>query len=264
MKQDWSWERLSEKLEICVSSEHKFGTDAFLLSDFAARAGELRGTLTGRTVCDLGTGCGIIPLLWFRGRRPPAQVWCVDIQPQATHQLRLTLERHRAAGNSPDLSGVIPLRADLRELGLGGQAVPAGSCDLVTCNPPYKGKDTGIMSRESADQVARHETMCTIEDVCRTAARLLKFGGRLCLCQRPERLADVLEAMRGSHLEPKRLRFVQQRGDTAPWLFMVEGKLGSKPFLQVEPPLIIEGAGGGFSAELLRIYHKTEGQEGAQ
>lgn len=262
MERGWSWERLSERLEICVSGEHKFGTDAFLLSDFAARAGEPRGTLTGRIACDLGTGCGIIPLLWFRGERPPAQVWCVDIQPQAVAQLRRTLEHHRQKGNLPDLSGVIPLEADLRELGLSGTAIQAGSCDLVTCNPPYKVKNTGVMSREGADQVARHETMCTIADVCRTAARLLKFGGRLCLCQRPERLADVLETMRRHHLEPKRIRFVQQRGDTAPWLFLAEGKLGSKPFLQVEPPLSIEGVGGGFSQELMRIYHKAEGQRG--
>lgn len=256
MEQQWGWETLSEGLEICVSPEHKFGTDAFLLSDFSAKAGELRGSLTGKIACDLGTGCGIIPLLWFRGTRAPQKIWCVDIQPQAITQLNCTLEKNRAQEIGPDLSNVIPVRADLKELGRENSVIPAGSCDLITCNPPYKIKDTGVMSKTGADQVARHETMCTIDDVCRTAARLLKFGGRLCVCQRPERLADVMEAMRAHHLEPKRLRFVQQREDTAPWLFLIEAKLGSKPFLQVEAPLIIEDRNGGFSQELLRIYNK--------
>lgn len=87
------------------------------------------------------------------------------------------------------------------------------------------------------------------------AARLLKFGGRFCLCQRPERLCDVLTLLRQQGLEPKRVRFVQQRPGSAPWLFLCEGKKGAKPFLQVEAPLLIEGEDG-FSEELLKIYGK--------
>ena len=65
-----------------------------------------------------------------------------------------------------------------------------------------------------------------------------------------------MEAMRQNDIEPKRLRFVQQREHTAPWLFLLEGRRGGKPFLQVEAPLIIEGPGG-FSPEMLRIYGKA-------
>ncbi len=77
------------------------------------------------------------------------------------------------------------------------------------------------------------------------------------MCQRPERLCDVLEAMRQNGIEPKRLRFVHQRPDTAPWLFLAEGKKGAKPFLQVEKPFLIEGEGG-FSRELLDLYGKED------
>ena len=108
-----------------------------------------------------------------------------------------------------------------------------------------------------AEKIARHEVLCTIDDVCGAAARLLRFGGRLCLCQRPERLCDTLCAMRRAGIEPKRIRFVQQRPDTSPWLFLAEGKKGSKPHMTVDPPFLIEGEGG-FSPELLRIYHKKE------
>ena len=94
-----------------------------------------------------------------------------------------------------------------------------------------------------------------MEEVCSAAAWLLQYGGRFCLCQRPERLTDVLSAMRTAGLEPKRLRWVQQRPEKAPWLFLAEGKAGAKPGLSVEPPLIVENADGSYSDEMKMIYH---------
>ena len=91
--------------------------------------------------------------------------------------------------------------------------------------------------------------------MCNAAAWLLQYGGRFCLCQRPERLTDVLLAMRQAGLEPKRLRWVQQRPEKAPWLFLVEGKAGARPGLTVEPPLIVESADGSYTDEMKRIYH---------
>jgi len=236
---DCRFEPLGETLSICVTPDHKFGTDAFLLSHFArVRRKDL--------ACDLCTGCGIVALLWFRDREQgPRQAYCVEIQPKAVEQLKITVEKNALQDR------VIPIQGDLTCLSL----PPAGQFDLVTCNPPYKAAATGILSETGSDQLARHETACSIYDVCAAAARLLKFGGRFCLCQRPERLPDVLEAMRQNGLEPKRLRFVQQREGSAPWLFLAEGKRGSRPFLQVEAPLIIEGPRG-FSEELLTIYGK--------
>lgn len=239
MEPSFSWEALSPSLHICVSGSHRFGTDAFLLSDFAApRRKDL--------CCDLGCGCGIVPLLWFRDQ-PPKLCYGVDIQKEAVDLLCKTVDQNRLQGR------LIPLAADLKEL----SSLPCGPLDLVTCNPPYKAAGSGILSGPSAQKIARHEVLCTIEDVCRAASRLLRFGGRLCLCQRPERLYDTLAAMDGAGIAPKRVRFVQQRPQKAPWLFLVEGKKGAKPFMQVQPPLLIEGEGG-FSRELLDIYHKQE------
>ena len=125
----------------------------------------------------------------------------------------------------------------------------------MTCNPPYKATNTGILNEADAHTIARHEILCNIDDVCRAAARLLKFGGRLCICQRPERLLDTLEAMRRNKVEPKRLRFVQKKGDTAPWLFLVEGKKGSAPYMKVEAPFLIqEKDSDENSEELRRVY----------
>ena len=225
---------------LCVTPDHKFGTDAFLLSDFAApRRKDL--------ACDLGTGCGIIPMLWFR--RPedaPKLAFGVDIQQKAIAQLTASVEKNGLGGR------LIPICADLKDL---PPQLESGRFDLVTCNPPYKVEGGGILSEWESEKIARHETQCSLADVVAAAARLLKFGGRFCLCQRPERLCDVLTLLRQQGLEPKRVRVVQQRPGSAPWLFLCEGKKGAKPFLQVEAPLLIEGEDG-FSEELLKIYGK--------
>lgn len=230
-----SYEKLSEYISVCITPEHRFGTDAFLLAYFASPRKK-------DTVCDLGTGCGIIPLLMLRDCSPRL-IYAVDIQQQAIEQLKDSLRVSGLEGK------IIPLLADLKEMG----CLPAGAFDVVTCNPPYKAGGTGILSELAAEQIARHEVLCTMEDVCNAAARLLKYGGRLCICQRPERLADVISAMRAADIEPKRLRFVAKTLTSAPWLFLLEGKKGSKPFMQVEPMLSVYD-GDEFSVEMSRIY----------
>lgn len=232
---DYTFEKLRNEIEICVSEDHKFGTDAFLLADFASPRHKDK-------VCDLGTGCGIIPLL-MQISFAPKLIYGVDIQSRAIEQLGISVEKN-------GLKNIVPICADLKEL---WQGAPFGSLDVVTCNPPYKADGAGMQSLSEAQRIARHEIMCDINDVCRAASRLLKFGGRFCLCNRPERLADVISAMKANSIEPKELRFVCKTPSDAPWLFLIEGKKGGKPFMKVLPQLYINGAEG-FSDELLSIY----------
>ena len=165
----YTMEQLAPDLSVRITRDHRFGTDAFLLSDFAAvRRKDL--------ACDLGTGCGIIPLLWFRDRQQgPKMAYGVDIQPLAVEQLRFTIEQS-------DLGQRMQaVQADLSDLAALKEKLPFGSFDLVTCNPPYKKAEHGILSSSDSDIIARHETMCSIDDVCAAAAKLLQFGGRLCI-----------------------------------------------------------------------------------
>lgn len=236
---EYKFELLRNEIEICVSNEHKFGTDAFLLADFTAPRRKDK-------VCDLGTGCGIIPLLMHIGFAPKI-IYGVDIQSQAVEQFNISVKRNK-------LENIIPIRADLKEL---WENAPLGGLDVVTCNPPYKAANAGIESCLSAQRIARHEILCDIYDVCRAAERLLKFGGKLCLCNRPERLADVVSAMKSSNIEPKALRFVCKDSESAPWLFLIEGRKCGKPFMKVLPQLYINGSDG-FSEELLSIYGGRE------
>lgn len=234
---NYTFEPLNNKISVCVSPEHKFGTDAFLLADFA-------NVRRKDSVCDLGTGCGIIPMILAKIASPKL-IYGVDIQEQAIEQMKLSVAHNQQ-------ENIFPICDDLKAL----STIPNNSIDVVTCNPPYKAKATGILSELSAEQIARHEVLCTINDVCNTSARLLRFGGKVCICQRPERLADVICAMREADLEPKRLRFIGKNSGDKPWLFLIEGKKGSKPFLEILPPLAVYSADGEqFSEEMKEIYH---------
>ena len=252
VKEQESIETLGTSISLIISPDHGFGTDAMLLADFAAPRKKDK-------VVDLGCGCGIIPLLWLRNG-VENDIYGVDIQPLAIDQFHRSLQLTSENPAAPALDHVHPVLCDLRNLK--GQ-VPFGCFNVVTMNPPYKPAGTGILSTTGADQIARHETECTIEDACNAAAKLLQFGGRFCMCLRPERLADTMEAFRKADLEPKRLRFVQKRPDTKPWLFLLEGRRGGKPFLDVLPPLYIQKEDGSNTEELDRIigdYKNTEGE----
>lgn len=228
-------EKLSDDIYVSVSSNHRFGTDAFLLANFASpRKKDI--------VCDLGTGCGIIPLLLNRDFSPK-KVYGVDIQQEAISLFNMGIEKS-------NFDQTTAICQDLRNI---SKVLEKSIFDVVTCNPPYKANNSGILSELTAEKIARHEVLCNIDDVCQAASKLLKFGGKLCLCQRPERLADVISAMKKFGIEPKLLRFVSKNHNSDPWLFLIEGKKGGKSFMKVKNTLYINGENG-FSDELLKIY----------
>ncbi len=232
------FEPLGNGVEIVVSDEFHFTTDTILLADFAKHRRKDKAV-------DLCTGCGTIPMLWMR-KNPPKKVYGVEIFREGADMLRRSAEHNGVA----DI--VEAVCADLKEL---KGVLPFGAFDLVTCNPPYKLSGGGIKSEEKHELVARHEENCNLEDVISVGAKLLQFSGRLCICQRPERLTDAICLMRKYDVEPKRLRLVQGKAGKAPKLFLLEGKRGSKEGnLVVEPVLVVENEDGTFTAEMDSIY----------
>ena len=215
-------EYLGSGITAFVSDEHTFGTDAVLLADFAAPTGK-------NICCDLGSGCGIIPLLWCKKNTGP--ITAVEISEKAVKQINEAV----AFNNLEDRISV--LNADLRQL---KGKVSFGYYNLVTMNPPYTAEGAGIISSSGADKIARHGTMCSFDDVCKAGSDMLNFGGRLCMCIRPERLFELMNEMKKNKLEPKRLRLVSKCPGKAPWLALVEGRLGLRSGLTVMPELFME------------------------
>ena len=243
METDWSWEPLPGGARLWVSPRHKFGADAFFLADFARPQ-------AGGLACDLGAGCGILAALLLERADAPRQAAAVELQREAVELMGRTAAENRWEGR------LTPLWGDLRDGAALAQGLPAGRFDLVICNPPYVAPGSGGASPSPARQAARHEgeESCTLAEACAAAARLLRVGGRAAFCHRPQRLCDLLEALRRAGLEPKRLRMVQQRADSAPWLVLAEGKKGGAPSLAVEAPLVLEDPDGGPSPEVRCIY----------
>ena len=220
---------------INVSKNHTFGTDAVLLSHFAASKRVKRH-------CDLGAGCGIISMLLLRDG-VAAHSDGVEISEEA-----VLLARRTAAEYAEDT--FTPVNADLREL---KGVLPFSEYELVTCNPPYKAEGAGIISESSTDKVARHETACSLRDVIKTASKLLKSGGRFCICQRPERLSDIVNLMRAYKVEPKTLRLVAKRVGEEPWLILIEGRRDGKSGMRIMPTLYVY-ENDGYSSEMMKIY----------
>jgi len=235
-------EPLGSGVEVYVSDMHHFSTDTILLAHFAA-------VKNGERVTELGTGCGTIPLLMIRDHTPKS-ITAVDLQKDAIDMLSQSIAHNLSKGI--EKAGLIqPTPGDIRKV---REYLPAGESDLVVCNPPYKLSGSGIVNTDQSKIIARHEAECTLDDICEAAKWLLRFGGRFVLCQRPERLTDVLSAMRSHELEPKKLRIVQGRINKAPKLFLCEAKRGAKQgYMDVLPALIVEDENG-FTEEMKQIY----------
>ena len=223
--------------KVVVSKQHTFGTDAMLLAAFA-------NPKRNDVACDFGTGCGIIPFLWLRDGKC-SEISAVEIQENACNQV----ERSILLNNTEKIT---LYNRDLKNL----EGLTLASFDLVTMNPPYKIENGGIKNEDESATIARHETFCNMDDIAKSASKLLRFGGKFCICHRPERVFDAMVAMRNNGIEPKRLRFVSKKGDTQPWLVLIEGKRGAKNGLKVEKAFIAYNDDGTLTDEMLEITEK--------
>lgn len=216
-------ETFGKDVKLIVSKEYCFSTDTILLADFAMPK-KFENSI------DLGTGCGAIPFFW-KSRGYQGKVLAVEIQKNACEMLRRSVMENKFQ----DYVSII--NEDIKNV---HRLVNCGTFDLVVCNPPYKKVNHGKQSPKNSRALARHELECTMSDIVLAAAKLLKFSGKFCLCSRTERLCDVICELRAAGIEPKKIRFVQQRLDKQSKLFLIEGKKGAKPGIVTLPTLIIE------------------------
>lgn len=208
-----------------------FGSDALLLARFAPPRPQER-------VLDLCSGCGIVALCWHdMGHRGPCVA--LELDPAAS-----ALCRAAVAENGPGAAHITPVCGDLRQFCLPGPE--RERFDLVACNPPYF--HGGFRSAAPRRAAARHDDTCTLEDLAACAARALRHGGRLALCQRPERLAEVCAVLTAAGLEPKRLALVKNRAGDRPWLFLLQARKGGKPGLEFLPDVLIRDGAARYGA----------------
>lgn len=229
-----------------------FGMDAVLLSGFVCES-EHRKDLQ---IADLGTGTGIIPLL-LHARLSSSGENREDAggKMQITG-LEIQKDMQEMAERSVRLNG---LSEDIRILhadaGKASALLGKGCMDVVTSNPPYMKKGSGLYNPDDSKAISRHEILMNFEDVAREASSLLKPGGRFYLVHRPERLTELIITLRAHHLEPKRLRMVHSFADSQAAMVLMETAKGGGTFLKVEHPLIIYKEKGVYTDEIREIYY---------
>ena len=214
-----------------------FGMDAVLLSSFAKVKKQERAL-------DLGTGTGILPILLEAKNEGEAYVG-LEIQEESADMARRSVLHNKLDEKISIVTG------DIKEAsGMFG----AASFHVITTNPPYMIGEHGLKNDNEALYIARHEALCTLDDILRESAKLLKPKGRFYMVHRPFRLAEILGKMSAYGIEPKRMRLVYPYVDKEPNMVLVEGMRGAKPRMTVEPPLIVYEKSGEYTKELLEMY----------
>ena len=200
-----------------------FGVDAVLLTDFAK-------VKPGERLLDLGTGTGVIPIL-LSAKTKGSGFTGLEIQPESADMARRSVSYNHLEEKVEIVTGDIKEAADLFD---------AASFDVITTNPPYMLNHHGLKNDGDARTIARHEVLCTLDDILRESAKLLKESkGRFYMIHKPFRLAEILSKMCQYKIEPKRIRFVHPYIDKEPTMVMIEGLKGGKSRVTVEPPIIM-------------------------
>ncbi|PKK39727.1 tRNA (adenine37-N(6))-methyltransferase TrmN6 [Clostridiaceae bacterium JG1575] len=215
----------------------RFGTDAVFLAHFA------KSQKMERAI-DLCSGSGIVPLLLY-AHGAYSSIKALELQPALADM----------ADRSVRMNGleecITVCQGDAKD----PQVLAAlGKAELVTCNPPYKPLGSGLLNPSLEISLARHEVALTLAQLMQAVRTVLVPGGRICLVHRPERILDVLLAMRQAGLEAKRLALVFDRPARPARLLLVEGRRGAKQGLRWDPPLFIHQADGSYDQILKEVY----------
>ena len=214
-----------------------FGMDAVLLSGFAR-------VKKGEKVLDMGTGTGIIPVL-LASKTVGEYFTGLEIQEECAEMAARSVKYN-------NLEDRVSIRqGDIKEA---VSIFGAASFHVVTCNPPYMIGQHGLTNPHMPKAIARHEILCTLEDVVSQASKLLGDRGRFYMVHRPFRLAEIFSKMVAYHIEPKRMRLVYPFVDKEPNMVLIEGLRGGKSRLTVEKPLIVYKEPGVYMPEIYDIY----------
>lgn len=211
-----------------------YGTDAIFLSDFIK---------TKKTLVDLGTGTGIIPL---RVYKEGMKIYGLEIQKEVAEMAQASVDLNGLTGS------IEILNMDLRQV---EEVLGRSSIDTVVSNPPYMRAEGALVNEDENFALSRHEITCKLEDIIRVANYLLSPLGDFYMVHRPDRLVDIFYLMRKYQIEPKYIRLVQAKEGKKPNLLLVHGRKQAKIDLKFLDPLIVYKEDGSYTDEIMRIYY---------
>ena len=214
-----------------------FGMDAVLLSGFAH-------VKRGEKVLDMGTGTGIIPLL-LSAKTQGEHFTALEIQKEIAEMAARSVAMNHLEDKIEIVNG------DIKEA---SRIFGGASFDVVTTNPPYMNDAHGLKNPTEVKAISRHEVLCTLDDVVREGAKVLKSGGRMYMVHRPHRLIEIITAMKQYKLEPKRMCMVHPFKDKEANMVLIEAVKGGGSWLKMDAPIIVYKEPGVYTDEIYSIY----------
>lgn len=227
-------------------------TDLFLFGmDSVLLANKVKGTNKSTIIVDLGTGSAVIPVI-ISEKNEIGKIIGVELQDKMYDLAVINIEynnlQEKISVLKENLKNVNSIRKYIIKV------TGKDKVDVVVSNPPYKKQGTGSKNEVDEKYIARHEVECELEDIFKTAAKLLKFKGKLYLVHKPERIADLITLARKYNLEPKEIQFLQPTINKKPSIILVEYVLGGGNECIVLPNLIEYDKEGNYTKEVLDIY----------
>ncbi|BCN28732.1 tRNA1(Val) (adenine(37)-N6)-methyltransferase [Anaeromicropila herbilytica] len=218
-----------------------FGMDAVLLSDFAkVKAGE--------NALDLGTGTGIIPIL-LEAKTKGKHFSALEIQEESADMARRSVELNQLQDKIDVVIG------DIKEA---SKIFGGASFDVITTNPPYMTENHGLINPNMQMAIARHELLCSLDDIIRESSKVLKNNGRFYMVHRPFRLIEIINTLSLYKLEVKRMRFVHPYINKEPNMVLIEAIKGAKSMVKIESPLIVYERANVYKKDINEIYGYEE------
>lgn len=214
-----------------------FGMDAVLLSGFAH-------VKRGEKVLDMGTGTGIIPLL-LSAKTQGEHFTALEIQKEIAEMAARSVAMNHLEDKIEIVNG------DIKEA---SRIFGGASFDVVTTNPPYMNDAHGLKNPTEVKAISRHEVLCTLDDVVREGAKVLKSGGRMYMVHRPHRLIEIITVMKQYKMEPKRMCMVHPFKDKEANMVLIEAVKGGGSWLKMEAPIIVYKEPGVYTDEIYSIY----------
>ncbi|GAA0179703.1 tRNA1(Val) (adenine(37)-N6)-methyltransferase [Clostridium sediminicola] len=243
VKRDETLDDLQLKNLYVIQKEDKFrfGIDAVLLANFAK-------VKNNSVVIDLCSGTGIVPFV-IKGKNNPSKIIGIEIQEEMVEMAKRSVKFNELEDTISFIQG------DLKDINMLKKLPKA---DVVTVNPPYKLNNSGIINPNDKVAIARHEILCTLEDVIIACRTLLKDNKRMYMVHRPDRLVDIFSLMRKNKIEPKRIRMVHPNTSKPPNIVLIEGQRDGGKFLKWEPPLYVYDSNGNYTDEIQNIYGRDK------
>lgn len=222
-----------------------FGTDSVLLSNFIISNSDKN------VILDLCSGSGVIPII-ISAKYKYSKIAAVELQDEMFNLLERNITLNNLQDKIEAIQGDIKDFSNIRKMLQ--NKIGYNMVNIITVNPPYKPKGRGVINDHNVKYIARHEEMCTLEDIFFTSSKLLEYKGKLYIVHKPERIVDLLAIARKYNLEAKRIRYVYPRVDVKPSIVLIEYVKGGGNEALILPPLIEYNSDGTYTDEIYKIY----------